>query len=111
MVDVMPRMGLFYANRGWEKSSGKRHLWIKGISKNYTEVGSTSSRMRIMIYETVLSVYRGRVYMWVAGSGGGTRYARLPPVIAIIPRSGYLSLHSLYVIIDEIALCHPMVEK
>ena len=47
-----------------------------------------------MIYETVLSVYnphRGRVYMCVAGSGGGTRYARLPPVIKIIPRSGYLS--------------------
>ena len=47
-----------------------------------------------MVYETVLSVYnpdRGRVYMCVAGSGGGTRYARLPPVIEIIPRSGYLS--------------------
>ena len=57
-------------------------------------MGSTSSRMRIMVYETVLSVYnsdRGRVYMCVAGSGGGTRYARLPPVIEIIPRSGYLS--------------------
>ena len=47
-----------------------------------------------MIYETVLSVYnphRGRVYMCVAGSGGGTRYARLPPVIKIIPHSGYIS--------------------
>ena len=33
--------------------------------------------------------YRGRVYMGVAYSGGGTRYARLPPVIEIIPRSGY----------------------
>ena len=95
LVDVMPRMGLFYANRGWEESSGKRHLWTKGVSKNYTEVGSTSSMMRTMIYEIVLSVYnpdRGRVYMCVAGSGGGTRYARLPPVIEIIPRSGYLSL-------------------
>ena len=73
-------------------------------------MGSTSSRMRIMVYETVLSVYnpdRGRVYMCVAGSGGGTRYARLPPVIKIIPRSGYLSLHSLYAIIAEIALCRP----
>ena len=29
-------------------------------------------------------------YMCVAGSGGGTRYARLPPVIEVIPRSGYL---------------------
>ena len=27
--------------------------------------------------------------MCVAGSGGGTRYARLPPVIEVIPRSGY----------------------
>ena len=47
-----------------------------------------------MVYETLLSVYnpyRGRVYMCVAGSGGGTRYARLPPVIEIIPHSGYLS--------------------
>ena len=73
-------------------------------------MGGTSSRMRIMVYETVLSVYnpdRGRVYMCVAGSGGGTRYARLPPVIKIIPRSGYLSLHSLYAIIAEIALYHP----
>ena len=33
---------------------------------------------------------RGWVYMYVAGSGGGTRYARLPPVIEVIPRSGYL---------------------
>ena len=73
-------------------------------------MGSTSSRMRIMVYEIELSVYnpdRGRVYMCVAGSGGGTRYARLPPVIKIIPRSGYLSLHSLYAIIAEIALYHP----
>ena len=63
-----------------------------------------------MVYETVLSVYnpyRGRVYMSVVGYGGGTRYARLPLVIKIIPRSGYLSLHSLYVIIAEIALCRP----
>ena len=91
LVDVMPRMGLFYANRGWEESSGKRHLWTKGVSKNYTEVGSTSSMMRTMIYEIVFSVYnpdRGRVYMCVAGFGGGTRYARLPPVIKIIPRRG-----------------------
>ena len=47
-----------------------------------------------MIYEIELSVYnpyRGRVYMCVAGSGGGTRYARLPPVIEIIPHSGYIS--------------------
>ena len=47
--------------------------------------------MRTMIYEIVLSVYnpdRGRVYMCVVGSGGGTRYARLPPVIKIIPRRG-----------------------
>ena len=47
-----------------------------------------------MIYEIELSVYnpyRGRVYMCVAGSGGGTRYARLPPVIKIIPHSGYIS--------------------
>ena len=61
-------------------------------------MGSTSSRMRIMVYETVLSVYnpdRGRVYMCVAGSGGGTRYARFPPVIEIIPRSGYLCLHGV----------------
>ena len=73
-------------------------------------MGSTSSMMRTMIYEIVLSVYnpdRGRVYMCVAGSGGGTRFARLPPVIEIIPRSGYLSLHSLYAIIAEIALYHP----
>ena len=33
--------------------------------------------------------YRGRVCMGVAYSGGGTRFARLPPVIEIIPRSGY----------------------
>ena len=33
---------------------------------------------------------RGWVYMCVAGSGGGTRYARLPPVIEVIPHSGYL---------------------
>ena len=26
----------------------------------------------------------------VAGSGGGTRYARLPPVIEVKPLSGYL---------------------
>ena len=47
-----------------------------------------------MIYEIELSVYnpyRGKVYMCVAGSGGGTRYARLPPVIKIIPHSGYIS--------------------
>ena len=47
-----------------------------------------------MVYETVLSVYnpyRGRVYMSVVGYGGGTRYARLPPVIDIIPHSGYIS--------------------
>ena len=31
----------------------------------------------------------GLVYMYVAGSGGGTRYARLPPVNEIIPRTGY----------------------
>ena len=46
----------------------------------------------ITMCETVLSVYnpiRGRDAC-VAGSGGGTRYARLPPVIEIIPRSGYL---------------------
>ena len=44
-----------------------------------------------MVYETVLSVYnpdRGRVYMCVADFGGVTRYARLPPVIKIIPRRG-----------------------
>ena len=29
--------------------------------------------------------------MCVAGSGGGTRFARLPPVIEIIPHSGYLT--------------------
>ena len=29
--------------------------------------------------------------MCVAGSGGGTRYARLPPVIEMIPHSGYLT--------------------
>ena len=32
----------------------------------------------------------GLVYMCAISSGGGTRYARLPPVIEIIPRSGYL---------------------
>ena len=33
-------------------------------------------------------------YMCVAGSGGGTRYARLPPVIEVIPHSGYSSLNT-----------------
>ena len=37
---------------------------------------------------------RGWVYMCVAGSGGGTRYARLPPVIEVIPHSGYSSLNT-----------------
>ena len=37
---------------------------------------------------------RGWVYMYVAGSGGGTRYARLPPVIEVIPHSGYSSLNT-----------------
>ena len=46
---------------------------------------------RLAIYETLETVcnpYRGRVYMRVAGSGGGTRFARLPPVIEIIPLIG-----------------------
>ncbi|MBR5787200.1 MAG: hypothetical protein IKY35_00735, partial [Muribaculaceae bacterium] len=34
--------------------------------------------------------YRGR-YTYAPQSGGGTRYARLPPVIEIIPLSGYRS--------------------
>ena len=38
--------------------------------------------------------YRGRVCMGVAYSGGGTRFARLPPVIEIIPRSGYITLRA-----------------
>ena len=72
-------------------------------AKNYPEVGSTSCRMHAWIYEriaicetleTVCNPIRGRVYMCVAGSGGGTRYARLPPVIEIIPRSGYSSLNT-----------------
>ena len=40
--------------------------------------------------------YRGR-YTYALQSGGGTRYARLPPVIEIIPRWGialHLSPHS-----------------
>ena len=40
--------------------------------------------------------YRGR-YTYAPQSGGGTRYARLPPVIEIIPRWGiapHLSPHS-----------------
>ena len=41
--------------------------------------------------QPVCNPIRGRVYMCVAGSGGGTRFARLPPVIEIIPRSGYRS--------------------
>ena len=32
--------------------------------------------------------------MGVAYSGGGTRFARLPPVIEIIPRSGYITLRA-----------------
>ena len=32
--------------------------------------------------------------MCVAYSGGGTCYARLPPVIEVIPRSGYYALRT-----------------
>ena len=62
----------------------------------YPEVGSTSSLLHAYIrecvaicetVETVYNPYRGRDAC-VAGSGGGTRYARLPPVIEIIPRRG-----------------------
>ena len=36
--------------------------------------------------------------MCVAGSGGGTRYARLPPVIEVIPRWGYdTNLKTLFI--------------
>ena len=33
--------------------------------------------------------HSGQRGMCAAGSGGGTRYARLPPVNEIIPRTGY----------------------
>ena len=56
----------------------------------YRYMRECSYNASITMCETVLSVYnpiRGRDAC-VAGSGGGTRYARLPPVIEIIPRRG-----------------------
>ena len=64
---------------------------------HYPEVGSTSCRIHAWIYEriaicqtleTAYNPYRGR-YKCAVNSGGGTRFAHLPPVIEIIPRSGY----------------------
>ena len=64
---------------------------------HYPEVGSTSCRIHAWIYEriaicqtleTAYNPYRGR-YTCAVNSGGDTRFARLPPVIEIIPRSGY----------------------
>ena len=39
--------------------------------------------------------------MCVAGSGGGTRFARLPPVIEVIPRSGYCFFAHLALTFDK----------
>ena len=44
-----------------------------------------------MQYSQCTTPFGVEMYMCVAGSGGGTRFARLPPVIEIIPRSGYLT--------------------
>ena len=43
-------------------------------------------------------------------SDGGTRYARLPPVIEIIPLSGYLLPHAQHILLGLLALlglCYP----
>ena len=39
--------------------------------------------------------------MCAAGSGGGTRFARLPPVIEVIPRSGYCFFAHLALTFDK----------
>ena len=69
---------------------------------NYPEAGSTSTHMCI-ISESVQPVCnpgRGR-YIYIYHAGGGTRFARLPPVIEIIPRSGYRSHLSTCTIYSE----------
>ena len=59
---------------------------------NYPEAGSTSTHMCIisLTVQPVCNPIRGR-YIYIYHAGGGTRFARLPPVIEIIPRSGYRS--------------------
>ena len=53
--------------------------------------------------------YRGRD-TYTRQSDGGTRYARLPPVIEIIPLSGYLLrtlTHFLLAMLALLGLCYP----
>jgi len=62
---------------------------------NYPEAGSTSTHIRTW-YMSVWQYSRCATPVGVGVSicyhaGGGTRFARLPPVIEIIPRSGYRS--------------------
>ena len=88
-----------YPDRGYTSvTAGKRcrqasvtRGWMTPPS-HYPEAGSTSTHMCI-ISESVQPVCnpgRGR-YIYIYHAGGGTRFARLPPVIEIIPRSGYRS--------------------
>ena len=57
--------------------------------------------------------YRGRD-TYAFQSGGGTRYARLPPVIEIIPLSGYIlphTQHILWVLLAVLGLCCPRYDR
>ena len=93
-----------YPDRGYTSvTAGKRSRQAsvtrgyRTSTTNYPEAGSTSTHMCI-ISESVQPVCnpgRGR-YIYIYHAGGGTRFARLPPVIEIIPRSGYHSHLSLY---------------
>ena len=57
--------------------------------------------------------YRGRD-TYTRLSDGGTRYARLPPVIEIIPLSGYIlpcTQHILLGLFALLGLCHPRCDR
>ena len=93
-----------YPDRGYTSvTAGKRSRQAsvtrgyRTSTTNYPEAGSTSTHMCIISQTTqsVCNPGRGR-YIYIYHAGGGTRFARLPPVIEIIPRSGYRSHLSLY---------------
>ncbi|MBE6313567.1 MAG: hypothetical protein E7079_01245 [Bacteroidales bacterium] len=91
-----------YPDRGYTSvTAGKRSRQAsvtrgyRTTPTNYPEAGSTSTHIRTW-YMSVWQYSRCATPVGVGVSicyhaGGGTRFARLPPVIEIIPRSGYRS--------------------
>ena len=72
-----------------------------------------ASHSRMSDIHAMYNPYRGRDTL-TRQSDGGTRYARLPPVIEIIPLSGYIlphTQHILWALLAVLGLCCPRYDR